>query len=185
VGCPVKRSLVLAAFAAAASLSACGAYDAPLAPASAGKFLCVDPDVHDKSCQATIVFSRDLFGHIVSRLNETVRISAAQVPIVVELKAPVTIENGQVCSVMTADIIKTMTMRRNDMEMPGRIEEASRAKSVDLSSAMLGKKACTAFTAVGDNFIQLTSTLDGGPSPDGNHYALWSGKADGYFLDAR
>jgi hypothetical protein len=181
----VKRIVVLAALAAASLLSACGLGDGPLGPADAGKFLCVDPNVHDKSCQATMVFTRGLFGHIQSRLNETVRISGARVPIVVELKAPVTIENGRVCSVMTADIIKTMTMKRNDMEMPGRIEEASRSKSVELSSAMLGKKACTAFTAVGDNFIQLTSTLDGGPSPDGNHYALWSGKADGYFLDAR
>jgi hypothetical protein len=148
-GCPVKRIVVLAALAAASLLSACGLGDGPLGPADAGKFLCVDPNVHDKSCQATMVFTRDLFGHIQSRLNETVRISGARVPIVVELKAPVTIENGRVCSVMTADIIKTMTMKRNDMEMPRAVPGRKSLRAmVRQGRRLLPRRALSAATAV-------------------------------------
>ena len=71
VGCPVKRILILAA---------CGRsgvpvglrrrrMDGPLAAAHAGKFLCLTPDVHDKTCQITGVYSWDLFGHITSRFD--------------------------------------------------------------------------------------------------------------------
>ena len=178
----MKRILILAAAAAAASLSACGGGDdGPLAAAHAGKFLCITPDVHDKTCQITGVYSWDLFGHITSRFDMGLTDANKSVSVFAEMKAPVTIENGLVCSTITADTIKHMTLKWNNQEIPHDIEEKARQQALTAMSGMMGKKGCTSFTPVGD-YVQLTSMIDGAPAPNGNQYALWSGKDDGYVL---
>lgn len=196
VGCSVKRILILAAIAAATSLSACGDDDAgPLAPAMKGKFLCAltyDPQPNrigldeTKGCQAMIFYEKDWLGRLTVRSQLVIAVPQGVGTIEADIAPlPVTIENGQVCRVQSADDAKAMSFKVAGQDVPEAIQERAKQSAVAYLTKYAGRKICQTITS-DDGGVSESTTIDGQPAPEfdqDHNQVIWASRDQDYYLN--
>lgn len=166
-------ALTLAALAAAANTVP--ATD-PLAPALGGKLQCHTPDTTRKTCRSLAGYSRNADG---SYTNKATVLLAPSPVVTMAITTPVRVKAGAVCGTLAAEPIDAATIAVDGQTLAGDDDRNAKSQIKAAMQPILGQEICSRYTPAGDGF-DVSGTVGGKPSPEGDQHMIWVSPADGY-----
>lgn len=150
----------------------------PLAEARAGKIQCISPNRAAKTCMGLGSFSVNKDGTYNSRFTMLI---APSPQITVEVRAPGTVEDGQVCNVARRSDYENATVLMDGAPANPLVAQAILGQLTNAVSSLEGKKACARNREDGDTMI-AEAFVDGTARPDLNQRYIWVKASEGFRL---
>jgi predicted regulator of Ras-like GTPase activity (Roadblock/LC7/MglB family) len=162
---------LLGALAASAEIT-----DNPLLPAETGSVQCFDPNEQARTCRSISAY-RALGDGRYSNIG-TVLISRVS-SMTLETTTQVEVKKGAVCGLITAEEVRTGTLRMAGREL-GTVEAKPYLETLEKSlKALIGKEVCTAYVASADGLVAKVS-VNGVYRADTDQRVKWIGPSDLY-----
>lgn len=150
----------------------------PLAPARAGKHLCVNADAAAKTCNAISVYTFGADGSIVS--ENRAAISPAPM-VVLTTRTPVTMRGDQECSSTAGFADQITSVEIDGQPLAGdQLAGARQMIATQLQAALGEGELCSTYAPAADGKVDYTVTLNGAARPELNGSALWIGADAGW-----
>jgi hypothetical protein len=150
--------------------------DDPLAPARAGKLMCVFPVENLKQCSELtgLTFGTD------GTANAHAQVQMAERPsIVISATFPVALKDGGFCgSIRPSDVDSVEVRIDGALPEPGRANEIRAAMKANIEARSIGE-GCVKLLKRDAGFV-VTSTFDGIVRPELDSPMIWVSPADGY-----
>lgn len=148
----------------------------PLAPAREGMAQCYTPNKAARTCRALAKYEFHADGTITNYAEVLINPTPL---IVMRAEAPVYIEDGAECGVVSDDDIQEFFM--DGAPVPPALQQ-------QLQDAMMAVRAehipegeyCTVYKPNSDGTLTGVVTIDGEPWPDGEDIVLWVNPAEGW-----
>lgn len=150
----------------------------PIAPARAGKYQCVMPNVEKRTCMGTTRYRFD-----GDRYESATAMFLAPTPLItMRLRTTGTVRNGQLC-----ETVRLADFQAGDVMMNGKAADGATADAVksQMTAAVReldGKSACSAIKPAEGGMLLNEVSIDGAVRADLSQKFIWVSESDGYTL---
>ena len=162
-------ALLLSAGAAAPAAS-----ESPLAKAEQGWLQCYRPDVSKKTCQSIASYRRTGPDGFDNKAIIPLGNGAS-----LETHTPVTVKDGAVCGIITAQDVIGGTLRTGQTVVAAEQAKPVLERIAQGLAPLAGKEICTRYERTGADFTARV-TIAGAERPDQSVTVKWISASDGY-----